>query len=68
MRYILIDYARRRRVQKRGDGEVPVPLDEAQVAVAGEAEHLLAVDEALGGWPPGSRGSPRWWSAVSSPA
>jgi RNA polymerase sigma factor (TIGR02999 family) len=48
MRHILIDYAKRRRRQKRGDGQVPVTLDEATMAVTREAEHLIAVDEALG--------------------
>ena len=47
MRHILIDYAKRRRRQKRGDGQAPVTLDEASLAVSREADHLIAVDEAL---------------------
>jgi RNA polymerase sigma factor (TIGR02999 family) len=31
MRSILVDYARRRKAQKRGGGQTPVPLDEALV-------------------------------------
>jgi RNA polymerase sigma factor (TIGR02999 family) len=47
MRHILIDYAKRRRRQKRGNGQLPATLDEANLAVNRETEHLLAVDEAL---------------------
>jgi RNA polymerase sigma factor (TIGR02999 family) len=47
MRHILIDYARGRRRQKRGNGQVHVPLDETQIAIEAEASHLVAVDDAL---------------------
>jgi RNA polymerase sigma factor (TIGR02999 family) len=47
MRHILIDYARRNSRQKRGGGEVPVPLDEALTVAAERGERLLALDEAL---------------------
>jgi len=47
MRHILIDFAKRRRRQKRGDGQAPATLDEARIAAAQEAEHLIAVDEAV---------------------
>lgn len=47
MRRVLIDYADRRRAQKRGGGDVPVPLDEAMVAVEDHADELRALDEAL---------------------
>lgn len=47
MRQILIDYARGRARAKRGGGAVAAPLDEAHVAVVGEAERLLDIDRAL---------------------
>lgn len=47
MRRILIDYARRQKAAKRGEGERPLPLDDA-VALADErAEEMLALNEAL---------------------
>jgi len=48
MRRVLIDYADRRRAQKRGGGDVTVPLDEAVIAVDRHANDLYALDEALG--------------------
>lgn len=48
MRRVLIDYADRRRADKRGGGDTPVPLDEALVAVEQYADELHALDEALG--------------------
>jgi len=48
MRRILVDFARRRRYQKRGGGAQQVSLDEALIVshqVAGE--DLIAIDEAL---------------------
>jgi RNA polymerase sigma factor (TIGR02999 family) len=47
MRQILIDYARGRRREKRGGGLERTPLDENRVAVADEAERMLALDLAL---------------------
>ena len=47
MRRVLLDYADRRRAQKRGGGVVPVALDEAVVAVDRHADDLRALDEAL---------------------
>ncbi len=49
MRRILVDYARRRHAAKRGEGEVPLELDEvARVLVVSlPDERLLALDEAL---------------------
>jgi RNA polymerase sigma factor (TIGR02999 family) len=47
MRRVLIDYADRRRAQKRGDGIVPAPLDPALVAVDEHSDDLRALDEAL---------------------
>ncbi len=47
MRRVLIDYADRRRAQKRGGGEADVSLDEAVIAVEKYADELHALDEAL---------------------
>jgi RNA polymerase sigma factor (TIGR02999 family) len=47
MRQILIDHARSRTRQKRGGDRAAEPLDELQVAVAFDAERLLAIDLAL---------------------
>jgi len=47
MRQILVDYARKRKAQKRGKGKTKLSLDDAQF-VAGESdEQILALDEAL---------------------
>jgi RNA polymerase sigma factor (TIGR02999 family) len=47
MRFILVDYARAQRMQKRGGGVVPVPLEAVQVAAEGRAFDLVALDQAL---------------------
>lgn len=48
MRRILIDRARKRCRQRRGGGRRPVSLDDIdEPAAEREAEHLIAVDEAL---------------------
>jgi len=47
MRQVLIDYARRRKCQKRGGDVQQVPLDEREIAVQTQIEQLLAVDELL---------------------
>jgi RNA polymerase sigma factor (TIGR02999 family) len=52
MRQIVVDYARRRRAQKRGGGQAALPLlegDGADVAieVEAQAEAVVALDEAL---------------------
>lgn len=48
MRTVLIDYARRRNAVKRGAGEAPVPLDDVLGTLSdAQADHLLALDEAL---------------------
>lgn len=48
MRNILIDYARMRMAQKRGGGIRPAPLEHVEhLLKEDEAEHLLALDEAL---------------------
>lgn len=47
MRSVLVDYARERSAQKRGGGQVPVPLDAIQLRADERAEDLLALDAAL---------------------
>ena len=47
MRRVLIDYADRRRAQKRGSGEISVPLDESLMAIEEHVDELRALDEAL---------------------
>ena len=47
MRHILIDYAKRRRRQKRGGGQMHVTLDEGRIAVECEAEQLVLLGDAL---------------------
>jgi RNA polymerase sigma factor (TIGR02999 family) len=47
MRRVLIDYADRRRADKRGGGIAPVELDEALVAVEDHVDDIRALDEAL---------------------
>ena len=47
MRFIIVDYARRRSAQKRGGGAGMLRLDEVDVPVEEQAGILLALDEAL---------------------
>jgi RNA polymerase sigma factor (TIGR02999 family) len=47
MRFILIDHARARTAAKRGGDAEPVPIDDVQVAVEGEAIELLDLNAAL---------------------
>jgi RNA polymerase sigma factor (TIGR02999 family) len=47
MRRILVDHARARGAQKRGDGRRKVSLDEALLLAAAESEHLIELDAAL---------------------
>jgi len=48
MRSVLVDHARRRRAQKRGEGARPLPLDEALLLAFEErATDLLALEDAL---------------------
>jgi RNA polymerase sigma factor (TIGR02999 family) len=47
MRRVLIDYARARNYQKRGDGAKRVSLSEVAYVSEDRAEELLALDEAL---------------------
>ena len=47
MRRVLIDYADRRRADKRGGGIIAAPLDAALLAVDEHSDDLRALDEAL---------------------
>lgn len=47
MRQILVDYARQRNAQRRGQGAPHVSLDQREIAVDEQAESLVAVDRAL---------------------
>jgi RNA polymerase sigma factor (TIGR02999 family) len=47
MRHILIDHARAHARDKRGGGAIQVSLDEALVVAGDQAEHLIALDDAL---------------------
>ncbi|MDX1997621.1 MAG: ECF-type sigma factor [Thermoanaerobaculia bacterium] len=47
MRQVVIGYARKRSSAKRGGGRVETTLDDGHLAIAEDAERLLAVDAAL---------------------
>jgi RNA polymerase sigma factor (TIGR02999 family) len=47
MRRILVDHARTRRMQKRGGGQRPAPLDEALGVAVERGTDLVALDDAL---------------------
>ncbi len=47
MRHVVVDFARRRKAEKRGGGAIRVDLDETEIAVETEAETVLAIDAAL---------------------
>ena len=49
MRNVLVDYAYRRRTQKRGGGQQRVDLDEERLIPDADVEKFLALDEALKG-------------------
>lgn len=48
MRQILVNYAERRRAQKRGGDVKTIPLEDANPVAPAVAEELLALNEALG--------------------
>jgi len=48
MRHVIVDYARRRRSQKRGGGSDHVDLDSREIAVQQQIVELLAINELLG--------------------
>ena len=47
MRQVIVDHARVRSAAKRGAGAQHVPLDDRDLAIQQQAEHLLAVNDAL---------------------
>lgn len=47
VRRMLVEYARQHGAQKRGNGEVPIPLDEAVIVGPEAASTVLDLDEAL---------------------
>jgi len=47
MKHVILSRARARATAKRGDGQAPVPLDEALVGVERQADWLLDLDRAL---------------------
>ncbi len=47
MRQVIVDHARVRAAAKRGAGAPHVPLDDRDLAVQHQAEHLLALNDAL---------------------
>lgn len=47
MRQVIISYARRHSAGKRGGGERALPLEERDIPVEGQADTILAVDQAL---------------------
>ena len=47
MRHILVDHARRRQRAKRGSGAVNVELIETAALLEEQAEHVVALNEAL---------------------
>ncbi len=62
MRQILVDYARRRRTAKRGEGATLISLDEVTPANQPRSIDLLALDEALERLPPWIRAKPEPWN------
>lgn len=48
MRRVLVDYARTRKRDKRGGGQVPIPLEDVEPFLSvEEAEEIVALDDAL---------------------
>jgi RNA polymerase sigma factor (TIGR02999 family) len=47
MRHVLIDHARAHTRDKRGGGAIQVSLNDAAAPIAEQAEHLIALDDAL---------------------
>jgi len=48
MRQVIVDHARLRHAAKRGAGAEHIPLEDRDLAVEQQAEHLLAINDALG--------------------
>lgn len=49
MRRVLVNYARKRRAEKRGGGEVAATYHDGEIGKEAKTEELLALDEALDG-------------------
>lgn len=47
MRQLLVDYARKKKADKRGGGQKPLPLDESLVQINDHAEQIIELDEHL---------------------
>lgn len=47
MRYIIIDYARKRGTAKRGGNTRHIHLDDAEIAIEDQAQQLLTLEEAM---------------------
>ena len=47
MRQLLVDYARKKKADKRGGGEKPLPLDENIFHIKKHAENIIELDEHL---------------------
>ena len=47
MKQILLQHARAKMAKKRGEGSRPVPLEDVELMSDAQAEHLLAIDDAL---------------------
>lgn len=47
MRHLLVDHARRKRADKRGEGQAVLPLEEDQIATEADALAVLSLDQAL---------------------
>jgi len=47
IRFILVDYARKRRYAKRGGGAVQIPIEDTQLRTPAQGVEVLALDEAL---------------------
>ena len=68
MRRILVEDARRKRRPKRGGDRRRCELAARATSPSTPArDDLLALDEALTGWPPRTRRRPSWSSSATSP-
>jgi RNA polymerase sigma factor (TIGR02999 family) len=47
MRHLLVDHARRKRAEKRGAGDAPLPLDEERIGFGDDSLAVLVLNDAL---------------------
>jgi RNA polymerase sigma factor (TIGR02999 family) len=47
MRHVLVDHARKRRAEKRGDGKAPVTLEHERLVTDDDGRAVLALDDAV---------------------